>query len=315
MTVRLGTGRTLVVRAEGRPGPDVFVQSVRWNGRPVRRPFLAVQDVLAGGELVFDMGPTPSRWGSPGHEEGTEAAADSAAVLPAPYVLEGDVLFEGESAIRLACAERGAVIRATTDGSTPTDATPIHRLPLRVTDTTTIRAIASLGPRWSPVVSVSCFRRPAGRRVELRSEPAPRYGGGGRDALVDGLRGRENFRLGAWQGFQGRDVDAVVDLGRPMRLARLALSCLRDSGSWILFPRSVEFAVSPDGRGYEVVGSVSSDVPAVGGGPEVRELGVSFPPRIARYVRVHAESPGPLPREHPGRGGASWIFADELLVE
>ena len=35
----------------------------------------------------------------------------------------------------------------------------------------------------------------------------------------------------------------------------------------------------------------------------------------ARYVRVRAESYGKLPAWHPGAGGDSWIFVDEIIVE
>jgi hypothetical protein len=30
---------------------------------------------------------------------------------------------------------------------------------------------------------------------------------------VDGLRGGHDFRTGEWQGYQGQDVNATVDLG------------------------------------------------------------------------------------------------------
>lgn len=62
--VEVGVGRTLRVRASGN-GPDSpYVQAVRWNGRPWTHNWIGHADLVKGGELVFDMGSRPSRFGS-----------------------------------------------------------------------------------------------------------------------------------------------------------------------------------------------------------------------------------------------------------
>ncbi|GAA4769692.1 GH92 family glycosyl hydrolase [Stakelama sediminis] len=62
--VSLGNGRSLTVRANGN-GPDSpYVQSVRWNGQRRTQNWIAHADLVAGGELVFEMGTKPSRFGS-----------------------------------------------------------------------------------------------------------------------------------------------------------------------------------------------------------------------------------------------------------
>ena len=35
----------------------------------------------------------------------------------------------------------------------------------------------------------------------------------------------------------------------------------------------------------------------------------------ARYISIVAKNPGPCPDWHPGKGGSTWIFADEVLIE
>jgi predicted alpha-1,2-mannosidase len=63
-SMRVGRGKTLRVRAlrnaPGRP----YVQSVRWNGQPWHRNWIAHRDLVKGGELVFEMGDRPSRFGA-----------------------------------------------------------------------------------------------------------------------------------------------------------------------------------------------------------------------------------------------------------
>lgn len=62
--LRLGAGRTLRVIARGN-GPDrPYVQSVRWNGRPWTRNWIAHAELAKGGELMFEMGDKPSRFGT-----------------------------------------------------------------------------------------------------------------------------------------------------------------------------------------------------------------------------------------------------------
>ncbi|RYD42663.1 MAG: glycoside hydrolase family 92 protein, partial [Sphingomonadales bacterium] len=62
--VTVGAGKTLTVRAEGN-GPDrPYVQSVRWNGKPWSKNWIAHADLIGGGELVFEMGAKPSAFGT-----------------------------------------------------------------------------------------------------------------------------------------------------------------------------------------------------------------------------------------------------------
>ncbi|MFI7451960.1 GH92 family glycosyl hydrolase [Nonomuraea sp. NPDC049714] len=63
-TVRLENGKKLVVRANGNSDRNVYVQGLKVDGRPYGKTYLP-HDLLAdGGELVFEMGPKPSRWGT-----------------------------------------------------------------------------------------------------------------------------------------------------------------------------------------------------------------------------------------------------------
>ena len=62
--VRVGRGKTLTVRATGNAPDRPYVQSVRWNGRPWTKNWIAHADIVKGGELDFQMGAAPSRFGS-----------------------------------------------------------------------------------------------------------------------------------------------------------------------------------------------------------------------------------------------------------
>ena len=62
--VRLGQGRMLRVVARNNAPDAPYIQSVRWNGKPWTRNWISHADLAKGGELVFEMGKQPSRFGT-----------------------------------------------------------------------------------------------------------------------------------------------------------------------------------------------------------------------------------------------------------
>ncbi|WP_223167178.1 GH92 family glycosyl hydrolase [Nonomuraea sp. SYSU D8015] len=63
-TVHLEGGRKLVIKAPGNSPRNVYVQGLRVNGRAYDKTYLPHDLIAKGGELVFEMGPKPSRWGT-----------------------------------------------------------------------------------------------------------------------------------------------------------------------------------------------------------------------------------------------------------
>ena len=60
----LQNGKSFVVRAVNASERNIYIQSARMNGKTYNKSFLLHQDLMAGGELVFTMGPRPNvRWG------------------------------------------------------------------------------------------------------------------------------------------------------------------------------------------------------------------------------------------------------------
>jgi hypothetical protein len=152
-------------------------------------------------------------------------------------------------------------------------------------------------------------------KIRVMSKYAPQYSAGGPDALIDGARGGADFRTGAWQGYQGQDFEALIDLGEVKGVTRLGAGFLQDVGSWIWLPTRVEFELSLDGVNFTEAAVSSHDVPDRDTRITVKELSSTFPRRDARYVKVRAYKYGAVPPWHPGAGGQAWIFVDEIIVE
>ncbi|MBN6152408.1 GH92 family glycosyl hydrolase [Xanthomonas sp. AmX2] len=59
--LQVGNGKTLVIEAHNNSASNVYVQAVRWNGKPHTRTWLRHADLAAGGTLSFEMGPEPNK--------------------------------------------------------------------------------------------------------------------------------------------------------------------------------------------------------------------------------------------------------------
>jgi hypothetical protein len=95
----------------------------------------------------------------------------------------------------------------------------------------------------------------------------------------------------------------------------LSLNFLQDSRSWILFPASVSFYVSVDGKKFNLLETIPSNEKPENEKEQVRKFEKQLAKPInARYIKVVAKNFGKLPDWHLGKGGDAFIFVDELEV-
>jgi putative alpha-1,2-mannosidase len=60
----MGNGKDLVVQANGLSDKNIYIQSLKVNGKDWNNTFLPYGEIKDGGTLVFTMGPKPSKWGT-----------------------------------------------------------------------------------------------------------------------------------------------------------------------------------------------------------------------------------------------------------
>lgn len=315
-TIRLENGKSFVIRAPKVSEKAIHVVSARLDGRPWSKSWLGHEALADGGSLDLDMSETPDvEWASR-PEDSPSAPARGPRVVPAPFVASGEMLFRESTAIALGDALPGATIRYTLDGREPDETSPAYASPIAVGASGAIRARAfAPGFEPSPIVSIGLHRLADGRAITLDARYSASYAAGGDLALVDGLRGGPDFRLGRWQGYLGKDLTAVVDLGRETEIHRLAMGFLQDMRSWILFPKRVSFDASTDGTVWRALGEVANDVSDREANVTIKAFELAVPGTRARWVRVRVAAYGPLPAWHPGSGEPSFFFADEIVVE
>ncbi len=60
--IAVGDGKTFTIEAPDASEANRYIQAVRLNGRPHEYSSISADDILAGGVLSIDLGPTPSKW-------------------------------------------------------------------------------------------------------------------------------------------------------------------------------------------------------------------------------------------------------------
>ncbi len=153
-TIHLESGRTFSVTANNVSKENVYIQSAKLNGNDYTKSYLKHDDIMAGGELVFEMGPNPNKnWGTARADRPYSENGDP--VVSLPFLKSGELLFGKSTLISLGCDTPGAEIRYSLDGSEPTQQSAIFSTPFEVSNTCVLKMKAFCkGLMPSTVISI-----------------------------------------------------------------------------------------------------------------------------------------------------------------
>ena len=308
-------GHQFEIIAKDLSDKNCYVKSVKLNGKPLERSFITFEEVYNGGTLEFTMtDQSNSNWATQPENCPVVRISNENDIVIVPTIdAQSDTFFDSLM-VSMSHPVEGMEIYYTLDGREPMEYGVRYEKPLCLKENTTVRAAAKDGARWSQPIEASYYLIDANRSVKLVNMYNEQYAAGGLKALIDHLRGNDNFRTGTWQGYYGVDLIATVDLGQPKKLNRVAGSFLQEIYSWIWMPTEVEYFVSDDGKNFRSVGKVKNDIPADADGAFIQEMEVR-PRTTARYVKMVAKTIGTCPEGHVGAGQKAWIFCDELVIE
>jgi hypothetical protein len=313
--IKLETGKRFVIQAPKNGAGNRFIQSATLKNKRLTRSYVTHAELTAGGTLGLVMGKNPNpAWGAFSTDRPKTPPVDP--IVTVPYVRKGAKSFADSTTIELSTDSDASAVYYYVSGSAGENGeSRRYTGPITLKETSTLNMFSLRdGAPPSEVVTASFVRKQRLGSIRLSSPYSPQYTGGGDSALLDGIRGREDFRLGSWQGYEGTDLDAVVDLDSVRSISIVSLGCLQDNSSWIFFPERVTFSFSSDGTTWHDAAS-----PPIGVSPKeaavmIRDFTASVPSVRARYVRVQAANIGTCPPWHRGAGGKAWLFADEITV-
>ena len=211
-----------------------------------------------------------------------------------------------------------APIYYTLDGTEPTTASTLYDgQPVTISQTAGFCAVAIRPEGNSKVVKRDIdFNKATLCPITLTGQqPAANYAYDGAITLVDGMKGSNSYTNGAWLGFIGGDVTAVIDLGAPTEIQHVAINANISMDNWIMGCKGLEVAVSDDNETFRPVSSMVFPDETDLHKNDIETYEASFNPVEARYVKVTARPFAALPKGHDGAGKAPYLFIDEISID
>ncbi len=145
--------------------------------------------------------------------------------------------------------------------------------------------------------------------------PNDMYGSDKKGGLTDGMLGTNQFNDGKWLGWFGKDMEAVVDLQKKQSVSKVAIHCLQNSKSWIVFPKTINFWSSNDGINWKKLTTIETGADALDQGVLQKHFEFKLEKKQQfKYLKAQAVCFGELPKGHAGAGSKAWVFVDEIIV-
>ena len=309
--INLENGNCFVIKANNRSGENFYIQSATYNGKSYSQSYISQKMLLDGGELVFNMGKEPNKsWCSDSNERPVQKIYDEH-ITPVPYFkADSKTFFNGQEVALQDLNPKARLMIKTGEGSWKD-----YSKAFTIKESGSFEAKALLDGKESFIEQALFYRIPKNRKVILKTKYNPQYTGGGDNALINTLRGGTDFRTGNWQGYQGNNLDAVIDLGKEQMVHQMGIGFLQDINSWIFMPEWVSFEVSTDGTNFQLLGKMSNRVGEHQDGTIVKDFVLKDINQRVRYIHLFAKNRGRCPEWHKGYPNPSWIFTDEFWVK
>lgn len=235
------------------------------------------------------------------------------------YIEPAEEILDGQRQVTLRTLFNDQVIVYTTDGTDPSATSRVYTSPLPIGSKTLIKASALVnGQPFGLSQKLVFLHKGIGNLLRLNSKYSsynPAYAAGGDMALLDGIKGSNNFADGRWQGYQGQDLNIEIDLKKITPIRLINIDFMQNSYSWIVLPANVNIYSSTDGENYTLLKTIEHTIPLDAKGQFTHTFMTGFDALNTRYLKIIAKSTGPLPSWHHAAGGESFIFADEIVIE
>jgi hexosaminidase len=161
------------------------------------------------------------------------------------------------------------------------------------------------------------FNKATGKKITLTTEADKKYPGDGAFTLVNGVQNEKGMlKSSEFLGFNGTDMEALIDLGKTTEISNVIVHVLEQNGSWIYLPSQVKVIFIPDVDFTENdLKNFPSTTRPVNPVEDMGAKTISVENiQKCRYIKVTAKNFGLIPAGKPGAGNPAWLFVDEIEV-
>ena len=314
ITINLENGNKFRIITIDNSSLNIYIQSVTYNGEPWTKSFITHKMIMDGGDLVFEMGEFPNKiWGTKHNERPFQKIEDNL-ITPVPYFEYPSKTFENKTQITIENILEDIQIKYKIKGSKM--GFEDYSSPLEISTATELVAIAIQQGKMSFEETANIIKIPSGRSITLNLNYSSQYSAGGDIALINMLRGGHDFKTGNWQGYEGVNIEATIDLGKEIKINSIGMGFLQDENSWIFMPEYVKFEISENGTDFTDLGKIQNTISRKAKGGIIKDFEKKLHKKTkVRYIKVMAKNLGKCPDWHKGTGNKSWLFADEVWVK
>lgn len=231
-----------------------------------------------------------------------------------PFIKATQTLFKDTMTVEIKCANTKSSIYYSVNN----EAEKKYTKPISIIDNATIEYYARDYNNTSYIQTANFKKIPNDRKITLKSEYNKSYHAGGAQGLIDGIYGKLNWRAGDWQGYQGQDVEVIMEFNEAQNIKSLAANFLEDQNSWIFYPKQVNFYVSKNGNDWTLVNEIETNKSDKDMNVSITKFETSYStivPEKYKFAKMIAKNFGPMPQWHEGRGNPTFIFIDEFEVK
>ncbi len=325
--VKLPNRKKLSIEAPDNSVSAKYVKEVSFNTSKVNNTEIDHNQIKNGGTLLFEMSDKPVLISN--NDISREDSLLKTDFVPTPFIATEHRIFEDSIVIDIGSSKINNLkqrLYFSINNGVWQDY--IHPFTIHETSTVSVKASrfphvsdiprnAKIAPYWSPVVKSLFSKRDPSVSLKLETQYANQYAASGPNTLIDGVRGGADFRTGDWQGYFGKDLNAVVSFEEARELTSIGISCIRDIKSWIFFPERIGMSYSLDGINFTALPDLTyNEATTDDYEPKIKACiqKLKQPTKI-KYIKYTVYNPGTCPSWHLGRGNDSWIFLDEFLYK
>lgn len=315
MTISLENGKKIIISAPAKTEANYYINGITLNGKAHRKLFINFADLANGANLNFSLSATPDLTYLNSLQKPVMKITTNL-IVPNPVIDSPQETFKDKAEVNITSALANTAIYYTLDGSIPNQNSTKYTTPFSINKDVTVNAIAYKKGFKTSYVSTATYKKINNNyAIKVNSEINKSFTGGGNDALIDGVRGSINWRVGnRWQGFWGKDFEAVLDLGKDQYVNSVSIGALQDTNAWIVFPSETAVYVAGENMDFRLIGTVKSPADAKDYTIQIKELGTKVN-SACRYIKIVAKNYGVLPSWHEGAGGLAHTFFDEITVK
>ena len=153
-----------------------------------------------------------------------------------------------------------------------------------------------------------------GKNITVSAIPGFEYRGEGASTLINGILGSDDYKDGQWLGYQGQDIEVIIDLQKETEVNEIICRFLENQKAWIFLPETLKIQLSNNGKIYEDVKIFKPDFFTRKDKQGIAAFSTSNIEKKARFIKVNVYTYGVLPEWHLSHGQKSWIFIDEIQI-